>query len=89
MNGFGGGQSEKCFIDVKVFNPYAASNKCSSLSVAYKKHENIKRHAYGQHILEVEHVLFSPLVFLLLEVWLKKPLSITNVWLLFCPISGG
>ena len=34
MNGFWGGQSEKCFADVRVFNPYAASNKCSSLSVA-------------------------------------------------------
>ena len=45
MNGFWGGQSEKCFVDVGVFNPYAASNKCSSLSAAYKKHENIKRHA--------------------------------------------
>ena len=34
MNGFWGGQSEKCFIDVRVFNPYAASNKSSSLSAA-------------------------------------------------------
>ena len=63
MNGFKGGQSEKCFVDVRVFNPYAAPNKCSSLSAAYKKHENSKRHAYGQHIQEVEHASFSPLVF--------------------------
>jgi len=27
MNGFWGSQSERCFIDVRVFNPYAASNK--------------------------------------------------------------
>jgi len=59
MNGFWGSQSEKCFIDVRVFNPYAASNKCSSLSAAYK---NIKRHAYGQRIREVEHASFTPLV---------------------------
>jgi len=32
------------------FNPYAASNKCSSLIAANKKHENIKRYAYGQQI---------------------------------------
>ena len=60
MNGFWGGQS---FVDVRVFNPYAASNKCSSLSAAYKKHENIKRRAYGQRIREVEHASFSPLFF--------------------------
>ena len=60
MNGFWGGQSEKCFVNVRVFN---ASNKCSSLSAAYKKHENIKRRAYRQCIQEVEHASFSPLVF--------------------------
>ena len=26
MNGFLGGESERCFVDVRVFNPYAASN---------------------------------------------------------------
>jgi len=50
MNGFWGSQSERCFIDVWVVNPYAASNKCSSLSAAYRKHENIKRHAYANRI---------------------------------------
>ena len=34
MNGFWGGQSEKCFVDVRVSNSYTASNKCSSLSAA-------------------------------------------------------
>jgi len=62
MNGFWGSQSERCFIDVWVFNPYAASNKCSSLSAAYRKHENIKRRVYGLRIREVEHASFTPLV---------------------------
>jgi len=62
MNGFWGGQSERCFVDVRVFNHYAASNKCSSLSATYKKHENIKRHAYSQRIRLVEHASFMPLV---------------------------
>jgi len=63
MNGFWGSQSERFFIDVRVFNPYAVSNKCSSLSAAYRKHENIKRHhcAYSQWIREVEHASFTPL----------------------------
>ena len=57
MNGFLGGQSEKCFVDVRdrVFNPYAASSKCSSPSAAYKKRKSIKWHVYGQRICEVEH----------------------------------
>ena len=42
MNGFWDGQSERCFVDVRVFNPYASYNKCSSLAAAYKKHRNIK-----------------------------------------------
>ena len=62
MNGFWGGQSERCFVDVRVFNPYTASNKCSSLSATDKKFENIKRHAYSQWIRVVEHASFMPLV---------------------------
>ena len=47
MNGFWGGQSERWFVDVRVFNPYAPSNKYSSLAAAYKKHENIKCGVYN------------------------------------------
>ena len=75
MNGFWGGQSEKCFVDVRVFNLYAASNKCSSVSAAYKKRKNNKRHAYGQCICEVEQASdFYPL----LEDWLLMTLSFTS-----------
>ena len=63
MNGFWGGQSVKCFVDVRAFNPYAASNKCSSLSAAYRMLDNIKLGTYDQRIHEVEHASFSPLVF--------------------------
>ena len=41
--------------------PYAPSN-ANSVSAVYRHHENIKRHAYGQQICEVEHVSFTPLV---------------------------
>ena len=50
-------------FDVRVFNPYAPSNKCSSLVSTYKKHEREKKRAYGQRVREVEHASFSPLVF--------------------------
>ena len=62
MNGFWGSCSERCFIDVCVFNPLAPSNSSSSLSSTFKKHENIKRQAYGQRISEVEHASFTPIV---------------------------
>jgi len=61
-NGFWGGRSERCFVDVRVFNPLAPSNCSSSLSTTFKKHENIKRRAYGQRIREVEHASFTPIV---------------------------
>ena len=60
--GFGGGRSECAFVNVCVFNPFAPSNTTSSLSMCYKKHENIKKRAYGQHIREVEHASFTPVV---------------------------
>ena len=61
LNGFWGGCSEQCYVDARVFNPYVASN-LNSLSVAYKQHENIKRHVYGQRIRKVEHASFTPIV---------------------------
>ena len=36
MCGFWGGRFEKAFIDVRVFNPSAASNRSSSLTATYK-----------------------------------------------------
>ena len=89
MNGLWGGQSEKCFVDVRVFNPYAASNKCSSLSAAYKKHENIKWHAYGQCIQEVEHASFSPLVFSATGCLAHEATIFYKRLASLCPISGA
>ena len=61
MNGFWGGRTERCFVDVRVFNPYAPSN-AGSTTTAYRRHENIKRRAYGQRVREVEHASFTPIV---------------------------
>ena len=57
-----GGRSERAFVDVRVCNPFAPSNAASSLSVCYKKHENMKKRAYGQRIWEIEHASFTPVV---------------------------
>ena len=32
MNGFWGGRFERTFVDVRVFNPYAPSNRNSTIS---------------------------------------------------------
>ena len=61
-NGFWGGTFEKTFIDVRVFNPNAPSNRHTQLSSCYRKHEQMKKCAYEQRIREVEHASFTPLV---------------------------
>ena len=63
MNGFWGGKCEKTFLDVKVFNPYAASNRSSTPRAVYRSHKNMKKCSYQARICEVEHDTFTPLVF--------------------------
>ena len=47
---------------MRVFNPYAPSNRRLNLSACYKYHENIKKRAYEQRIREVERGSFTPIV---------------------------
>ena len=61
-NGVWGGRFERTFVDIWVFNPFAQSNQ-SSLPATYVRHENIKKRAYEQRLLEVEHASFVPAVF--------------------------
>ena len=51
-------------MDVRVFNPYAASNQHQQQSAVYRKHENEKKRMYEQQIREVEHGSFTSLVML-------------------------
>ena len=48
-------------MDVRAFNPPAASNASSSLASRYRRHENIKKRAYAQRIREEEHASPTPL----------------------------
>ena len=59
MYGFWGGRFEKAFIDVRVFNPSAKSNRYGPISSVYCKHEQEKRR---QQVREVEHATFTPIV---------------------------
>ena len=61
MYGFWGGRFEKAFVDVRVFNPSAQSNRQASLSSVYRRHEQEKRRQYDERVREVEHATFTPL----------------------------
>ena len=61
--GFWAGDRQCAFFDVRVFNPFAHSNRNHSLTVCYRRHEQEKRRSYDQHVRDVEHGSFSPLVF--------------------------
>ena len=62
MYGFWGGRFEKAFVDVRVFNPCAQSNRRSPITSVYRKHEQEKKRQYEQRVREVEHATFPPLV---------------------------
>ena len=61
-NGFWGGRRERMFIDVRVFNSFAPSNRQMSLDKCFLKHEKEKKRACEQCVREVEHASFVPLV---------------------------
>ena len=81
-DGFWGSRFERAFFDVRVFNPYAPSNKHSSFQACYKKHENIKKRAYDQRIRDVEHGTFTPLIFSCTGGMGRGQLQPTRDWLL-------
>ena len=62
-SGIWGGRFDRTYLDVRVFNPFAASNRSiSSLSSCYQRHEREKRQSYEERIREVEHSSFVPVV---------------------------
>ena len=54
---------QDAFFDVRVFNPLAASNQNPNILTTFQRHEREKRRMYDQRIREIEHGLFTPLVF--------------------------
>ena len=65
VNGFWEGKYKRCFIDVRVFNPHAQSNRANELRAMYAKHEKEKRiRLYERRILGNELASFTHLVFL-------------------------
>ena len=62
-SGFWGSTFERAFFDVRVFNPFAPSNRHSSIAATYRQHERVKKRQYEQRIREIEHSSCTPLVF--------------------------
>ena len=62
-SGLYGGRFERTFFDVRVFNPFASSNRKPTIAGSYKKHEDEKRRCYESRIINVEHASFVPVVF--------------------------
>ena len=60
---FWGGDRQRAFLDVRVFNPFAPSHRHTSLPQCYRKNELEKKRSHEEWIGEVEHGTFSPLVF--------------------------
>ena len=50
------------FFDIRVYNSQARSNNLQSISQTYRKHEQAKKTAYLQRVLEIEKGSFAPLV---------------------------
>ena len=53
----------KAFFDTRVFYTHAPSYRSRALPSLYRQFEGDKKHEYGERIREVEHGLFTPLVF--------------------------
>jgi len=61
--GIWGDQKQRAFFDVKVLNPFAKGYRDISLTKCYKWCEQQKKKACKEHIREVEHGSFTPLIF--------------------------
>ena len=60
--GVWGSCHEVAYFDVRVFNPFATSNRQKPLCKVYHQHEQEKRRVYERRVREVEHGSFTPLV---------------------------
>jgi len=86
MDGFWGGRTEPCCVHVGVFNPYAPSD-VSSISEAYKWHENVGEGPMGRRSRRLNMLPSHPLYWLQQMVWHRRLPSFTNALLPHWPQS--
>ena len=56
-------RGEQAFADVRICNPFAPTHLNQKLEKCFSNNKKEKKRAYGQRVFEVEHGLFTPLVF--------------------------
>ena len=54
---------DKAFVDIRVFNPNTLSNAKKPIDSMYTSHKSEKKKAYNHRVMNIEHGLFTPLVF--------------------------
>ena len=57
------GTHERTFLDVNIFHPNCDSYINEEIDKTYIDHENRKKRAYRERVLNVEHGSFTPIVF--------------------------
>ena len=53
----------RAFLDIRVFNPQAQTNRSKSIPMMYSSHENQKKREYNARVLNIEKGTFTPVVF--------------------------
>ena len=56
-------QGQVAFFDIRIVHLNAESNKSQPTEKILLRHENEKKRAYNRRVLEIEHGVFTPLVF--------------------------
>ena len=56
-------RGQDTFFDIRVFHLNASSNYSTTIATTYRKHEQAKKRKYAQRVRDVEHDVFTPLVF--------------------------
>ena len=70
-------KQRSAFFDVRVCHPNADSYKEQTPKQIYRNHENEKKRAYADRVLQVEQGTFTPLVFTP-EEWARSARGITE-----------
>ena len=56
-------RGQDAYFDLRVFYPNASSYRSLSLPSVYKCHEDGKKREYGHQVRDIEHGVFTPVVF--------------------------
>ena len=62
-DGFWDCNYQSAYFDVRIFNPTAHACRNRTLSANHRRHEMEKRRQYEDRVIQVEHGVFTPLVF--------------------------